>query len=195
MQTIIYLIRHGEVNNPQEIIYGRLSNYGLSEKGKLEAQKTAEFLEDKHIDEIYSSPLERATQTAEIIRTKLKLRTIHITDEITEVKTSYQGKKFNDLDKLQSEVYLKPLDPSDETIEQLAHRMEIFIKELLSKHQGKHLLVVSHGDTIMALKAVIKNTPLEFLPFKTDHYIQHAEVYQVTYEGNNLSIKEIFKPL
>src|SRR5258708_4717920 len=111
MQSTIYLIRHGEVHNPEGIIYGRLPNFGLSEKGKMEVEKTAEFLKNKEIDDIYASPLDRAKQSAEIIQNKLKLSTIQIADEITEVKTSYQGRKFIELDMLQSEVYLKPLDP------------------------------------------------------------------------------------
>jgi broad specificity phosphatase PhoE len=195
MQTTIYLVRHGEVNNPYGIIYGRLPNYGLSEKGKLQAQKTAEFLINKHIDEIYSSPLDRAKQTAEIIKKIVGVKTIHFSDDIIEMKTSYQGKKFSSLDKLQSEVYLKPLDQSDETIQQLADRMYTFVKELIKKHPGKNLVLVSHGDPIMALKAVIKHTSLEFIPFKTDHYVQHAEVYEITTEdNNNFSLEAVFVP-
>ncbi len=44
MVTTIFLIRHGEVDNPEDIIYGRLPNYRLSEKGEIQVKKTAEFL-------------------------------------------------------------------------------------------------------------------------------------------------------
>lgn len=193
MQTTIYLIRHGEVLNPDNILYGRLPNFGLSEKGKQEIEKSANFLKDKQIDELYASPLERAKESAEIIQKRLHIPTIHFSDEILEVRTSYQGRKFSELDALQSEVYLKPLKPSDETIEQIAQRMRFFLMELITKHKGKHITVVSHGDPIMALKAVIEHKPLEFYSFKTDngHYIQHGEVYQIT--GDNLDTLTLTK--
>ncbi|HVA96721.1 MAG TPA: histidine phosphatase family protein [Candidatus Acidoferrales bacterium] len=194
MQTTIYLIRHGEVHNPEGIIYGRLPNFGLSDKGKQELEKTADFLKDKTISQLYSSPLLRTKQSAEIIKNKLGIEEIQYSDLLIETGTSYEGRKFNSLDALQSDVYLKPLDPSDETIEQLAHRMQNFLNKLLATNNGKHIAVVSHGDPIMALKAVIKRTPLEFLPFKTDHYVQHGEVYEINENVGNLSIKQVFKP-
>ena len=196
MTTTIYLIRHGEVKNPDGILYARLPNFGLTALGKKEAQMDAEFLKDKQISAIYSSPLERTKQTAEIIQKELGLTEIYFSDQILETRTSYEGKKFSSLDKLQSEIYLKPLAPTDETMEDLAQRMMIFLNAVINKNEGKNVVIVSHGDPIMALKARIKNKtkPLEFLSFKTDNYIQHAEVYEITSEDNKLSLKAIFKP-
>jgi broad specificity phosphatase PhoE len=195
MQTIIYLIRHGEVDNPEKIIYGRLPNFGLTEKGKKQIENTAEFLKDKHIDKIYSSPMLRTRESAEIIQKKLHLFTVQIADEITEGLTAYEGKKVSDLDLLQSEVYLHPLSQTDETIQQLANRMQDFVKYLTEKHPGEHIVVLSHGDPIMAIKAVIKQTPLDFFSFKTDHYIQHGEVYEIIADKDQSSIKSVFKPV
>lgn len=195
MNTTIYFIRHGEVYNPDNIIYGRLPNFGLSDHGEKQIEETANFLLDKHIDVIYSSPLKRAKQTAEIIRAKLSIPTIHISEQILEIKTSYEGRKFSDLDELQSEVYLKPLSPSDETIVQIAARMEGFLKEMIETYSGKQIVVVSHGDPIMILKAIIEKNSLEFPFFKSGHYIQHGEVYKIiAVENNELTIKSIFKP-
>src|SRR6185437_2789969 len=139
MTTTIYLIRHGEVKNPDGIIYGRLPHFGLSALGKKQAEQTAEFLKDKKISEIYSGPLDRVKQTAEIIQKVLGLEEIHILDQITEVRTSYEGKKFKSLDKLQSEVYLKPLDPSDEKLDDIAQRMLIFLHGVINKNEGKQV--------------------------------------------------------
>jgi broad specificity phosphatase PhoE len=195
MTTTIYLIRHGEVYNPDKILYGRLPNFGLSEKGKKQLQKTAEFLKNSDISKIYSSPLQRALESAGIIKNELKLPEICITEEIIEVGTSYQGRKFASFDGLQSEVYLKPLSPTDETIGQIAERMHIFMNELLQQHAGEQIAIVSHGDPIMILKTALQKKKLTFEIFKTNDYIKHGEVYQVIAEDNNLSIKNIFKPL
>jgi len=194
MQTNIYFIRHGEVENPQGIIYGRLPNFGLSENGKKELEKTADFLLDKQITILYSSPLQRTKESAAIVQKKLQIPTIHITDVITETLSSYQGRKFRDLDKLQSEVYLKPLSPSDETIQQLAVRMKHFLQFLIKTYPGKNIAVLSHGDPIMALKAVVKNKSLSFYAFKTDKYIQHGEVYKIKAEAHKLIFTSVFKP-
>ena len=194
MQTSIYFIRHGEVNNPEKIIYGRLPNFGLTRRGEKQAEEAADFFNDKDIHAIYSSPLDRAKQTAEIIMKKLEIPVIHFSDQLIEVKSSYQGTKSSELDFLQSEVYLQPLDPTDETVEQIATRMMHFLNKITKVHNGKHIVAVSHGDPIMALKAAIKTGNFEFYAFKTDHYIQHAEVYKVSVEKNKLTIKEVFKP-
>ncbi len=93
MTTNIYLVRHGEVYNPKQIVYGRLPRFGLSEKGRVEIEKTAEFLSDKKIEAIYSSPLLRARQTAGIIQMRLKLPKIMLLKNLLEAKTSLEGKE------------------------------------------------------------------------------------------------------
>ncbi|HWY79166.1 MAG TPA: histidine phosphatase family protein [Candidatus Sulfotelmatobacter sp.] len=194
MQTIIYLIRHGEVHNPQGILYGRLPNYGLTKKGKQEIENAAEFLKNKQIDAIYASPLTRTNQSATIIQKKLSIPKITFDEHIIEVKTSYQGRKYNELDPLQSEIYFKPLDPSDETLEQITQRMKTFIEKLVEKHKGEHIIVISHGDPIMALKASIENKQLEFSIFRQGPYIKHGEIYQITADDKNkLSIQSVFQ--
>jgi broad specificity phosphatase PhoE len=195
MTTTIYLVRHGEVHNPEGTLYGRLPNFGLSVKGKQQLEKTAEYLKDKQISKIYASPLQRARESAEIIRNKLKLPETSISEEILEVRTSYQGGKFNALDPLQSEVYLKPLHPTDETIKQIAARMQKFINRLVQTNPGKNIAVVSHGDPIVILKTAIQNKELSFHIFKTNEYIKHGEVYEITSDDkNNLSVKSVFTP-
>jgi broad specificity phosphatase PhoE len=194
-QTTIYLIRHGEVHNPDGIIYGRLPNFGLTEKGRGQLNETAEFLQDKKISVLYASPLDRAKESAEIIKNKLNIPELHISKLLYETQTSYEGRKFYSLDRMQSEVYLKPLNPTDETIEQLAERMKQFIDEMIAKYNGETIAAVGHGDPIMAIKAVIKKRPLDFMSFKTDHYIKHGEVLEIIADGDHRSISEVFKPV
>lgn len=198
MSTTIYFLRHGEVYNPEGIIYARLPYFGLSNLGKKQLKQTATFLSDKNVESIYSSPLTRTIQSAGIIKKILNLETIHISKEILEVKTSYQGKKFSNLDQMQSEIYLKPLSPDDETLDDIAKRMKHFVDELIKKHENKTVAAVTHGDPIMVLRALIEKEPLVLSSIGKGgkiSYIQHGEVYQVTIDADkNLSIKEVFKP-
>ena len=65
--TTIHFIRHGEVHNPDEIYYGRLPGFYLSARGRLQAEATAQVLREQKLDAIFTSPMERAVETAEII--------------------------------------------------------------------------------------------------------------------------------
>jgi broad specificity phosphatase PhoE len=71
--TVVFLVRHGEVENPGGIRYGRLPGFGLSARGREQAQAAAEELKGKGARALVSSPLQRAVETAEIIGTALGL--------------------------------------------------------------------------------------------------------------------------
>ena len=58
--TVVHLLRHGEVFNPEKVLYGRLPGYRLSETGEAMAVAAAEWLADKGLTHVVSSPLERA---------------------------------------------------------------------------------------------------------------------------------------
>jgi broad specificity phosphatase PhoE len=195
MNTYIYLVRHGEVHNPELIYYGRLPNFGLSEGGKLEIAQTSEFLKTKKINTLYSSPLLRARQTAEIIKDKISLKEIHYSNQLLEVRTSYQGKLFADLDPFQSEVYLKPLSPDDETVAALAARMLNAVLTIQKKHPGQHIALVSHGDPLMSLAALIQKWELSFPSIRRGSYIKHGEVRRVTIDDQkHMTIESVFEP-
>lgn len=61
----LHLVRHGEVHNPDGILYGRIPGYRLSERGELMARVSAQSMQDAPVERLYASPLERAQQSAE----------------------------------------------------------------------------------------------------------------------------------
>lgn len=197
--TTIYLLRHGEVYNPYGILYGRLPKYRLSQTGKKEVSQTATFLKDKRIDAIYASPLLRAQQTAEIIRTTLNLPTKYISKSLLEVKTSFEGQRFASLSPDQSEVYLSSKRlRSDESIEQIAKRMHKLIEKLDELYNGQRFVLVGHGDPIMALQALVHNMPLTIPSIRTNKYfsyIKHGEVLKVLIgPDGSITIQSVFVP-
>lgn len=198
MTTTIYLIRHGEVHNPQGILYGRLSGYGLSAKGKNEIEQTAEFLNNTHIDLIFSSPLLRTKQTAEIIRSKLKLNKIYFSKSLLEVKTSYQGRFFAELSPDQSEAYFLP-QPTDETLEQVAKRLHLFKNHIIKNYRGKNIVAVSHGDPLMLFRAVESGLPIKFESIREEggfSYMKHGEVLELSFSDHRKTrIESLFKPV
>ena len=67
MPQTIHLVRHGEVENPKGIIYGRLPGFRLSERGRQQAAAAGRRLADADVGAIWASPLERAQETAQAI--------------------------------------------------------------------------------------------------------------------------------
>lgn len=198
MITNIYFVRHGEVKNPKNIWYGRSPKFGLSQKGKLEIGQTANYLVDKHIDVIYASSLLRTRQSAKIIKDKLKLSSIHFSRNLLEIKSSLQGQPFPYLASINFNVFAHfGSDIIGETVEDLAERMRKFISRIIKVHNGKAIIVVSHADPIMMVKAMIKELPIknESLRVGGEKYIQHGEIFLAEFEnGKPPTIRSIFKP-
>src|SRR5579864_9664303 len=160
MSTTIYLIRHGEVSNPDQIWYGRLPNFYLSELGKKQIEITANYLLDKNITAIYTSPLIRAKQSGEIIAKKLDSPPIIISQELNEIITSYEGKSLTITNAINDDFYFSPgRKKNDETMEEIATRMKQFVTNAVKKYYGKSIVAVSHGDPCMILSASINQLP------------------------------------
>ncbi len=62
--TIVHLVRHGEVFNPEQILYGRIPDYHLSSRGESMAARTAQVFKGHDVALLLSSPLERSRETA-----------------------------------------------------------------------------------------------------------------------------------
>lgn len=90
MERTIHLIRHGRVDNPGDVIYGRLPGFRLSELGRKQATSAAEFLAHRDIAAVWSSPLERAQETAEAIAGPHGLQIV-VDDRLIESGTDLEG--------------------------------------------------------------------------------------------------------
>lgn len=183
MKTRIYFVRHGEVHNPLKIWYGRLPFYRLSANGKQQIENTAEYLMDKNIDIIYSSPLLRARQSAEILRKKLGLSKVNFSKEILEVKSSLQGLPDAYLASINYDIFASSENKiTGETIEDLSQRVQRFIAKLVKLYKGKSIIVVSHGDPIMIVRAKNLSLPIinDSIRFGEKDYIKTGEVYLLT---------------
>jgi broad specificity phosphatase PhoE len=76
-ETVVHLVRHGQVENPRRVLYGRLPGYSLSTRGQAQAGLLARHFADVPLAAVLASPLERAQQTATPIAAThgLELRT------------------------------------------------------------------------------------------------------------------------
>lgn len=96
--TTVHLIRHGEVHNPEGVLYGRLPGYRLSDRGQAMARKVAEHLAGADRDRadvtvVVASPLERAQQTAAPIAEAFGLA-VRSDDRLIEAANYFQGLTF-----------------------------------------------------------------------------------------------------
>ncbi len=87
-------MRHGEVHNPDKILYGRLPDYHLSDKGRAQAQPVADWLADRDIVYVVASPLERAQETATPIAERRGLP-IDTDDDLIESMNIFQGQRVS----------------------------------------------------------------------------------------------------
>src|SRR3984957_15647468 len=91
--TVVHLLRHGEVDNPHGIIYGRLPGYHLSATGRLMAAAAADFFAERAVVALYCSPLERAQETARPVAERLGLPVV-TDDRLIESWNHFEGLKF-----------------------------------------------------------------------------------------------------
>ena len=73
MSQVVHLLRHGEVYNPDGVLYERLPGFALSARGIEQAEQAAEYLAERDIGYLVASPLERAQQTAQPLAAKVGL--------------------------------------------------------------------------------------------------------------------------
>lgn len=149
IRTIVHLMRHGEVHNPEGVLYGRLPDYHLSDLGKQMAERVAESLIGRDVTYLVASPLERAQETAQPAAKALKLDII--TDSrVIEAGNRFEGKTFGvgdgALKRPQNWWMLRnPLKPSwGEPYIEIAARMQAAIADAREAARGHEALIVSH---------------------------------------------------
>ena len=96
--TTIHFVRHGEVENPNHVLYERLPGFHLSNRGLKMACATAKYIatvpQMRTISAIYSSPLERTQETAQQIANALQISPIILDDRLIEAENNFRGKRI-----------------------------------------------------------------------------------------------------
>jgi broad specificity phosphatase PhoE len=147
--TTVHLLRHGEVYNPEHVLYGRLPGYRLSERGEAQAKTVAVALADEDITVLLASPLERAQQTAAPIAESHNLE-ILTEPNLIEAANFFEGKRVGVGDgALRHPRYwpklVNPFRPSwGEPYEQIAERMRAAVFRARELAAGHTAVCVSH---------------------------------------------------
>jgi len=147
--TTILFVRHADVHNPDDIVYGRLPRFGLSAIGREEAARTAAALQSAPITAIYSSPQLRARQTAAAIARLHPGVPVRVTRRLAEVKTGWQGTPNPIMAEKQFNFYRDRVNPDDEDVPDVLGRILAWTDRVLRRHLGETVVGVTHGDPAM----------------------------------------------
>ena len=156
--TTIYLVRHGVTSHTGQKLTGWMEGVHLTEDGKREAAATAEYLAEVPFKAIYSSPIDRTRETAEIIAARHEIE-VTITRGIGEVqygKWTNRSLKTLSRTKLWSTIQRWPSAvrfPEGETLREVQTRAVDEIERLREKHPDETICCVSHADTIKLIVA------------------------------------------
>ncbi|QLH10246.1 histidine phosphatase family protein [Nitrosarchaeum sp. AC2] len=162
MGSVIFL-RHGQAkNNIERILTGRTPNIPLTEKGIEQAEKTAKFVEQMNISAIYSSPIERAKHTAEIVAKHNSLDVI-TDDRLIELDMGkFTGVPYDEIFTSHGNVFMKfyngELEIAHngvETFSEVKKRVLSIVDHVIEKHPDQNVVLVTHMDPIKAMLATV----------------------------------------
>ncbi len=199
--TTVHLLRHGEVYNPEGVLYGRLPGFGLSDLGRAQAKLAAEYLARRPIGYIVSSPLERARQTAAPLADALGLDVA--TDEgLIEASNHLEGRavaggKGLFRDPRLFKYYLNPFRPSwGEPYEQIARRMAAAARAARDAAReigpSAEALCVSHQLPIVCARRFAEGKRLFHDPRRRQCSL--ASVTSLTFDGDAITAVEYSEP-
>ncbi len=152
---LFYLVRHGAFDNTKRIHAGRLP-LSLSEEGIQQAHKLRAYFKGKDIARIYSSPVKRARQTAEIIADSIL--PVYYDLRLAETFSAYQGMWYDGKINVE-DVYAHKKELGGEGFQDLQTRTMSFFNEVIKDGIG-NMIIVSHADPLWCLYLGIQNRPL-----------------------------------
>ena len=165
--TLVLFVRHGTTPTTGKVLPGRARGLHLSERGREQAQRAAERIaEVGKIAAVYSSPLERARETAAPIA-RLTKNTTRIERGLVECDFgAWTGQSLRRLMKKPewSQVQRSPSTfrfPAGESFVEMQTRMVSAVDAIRRRHPGRTVVCVSHADTIKAAVAHAAGTPLD----------------------------------
>jgi len=161
----VHLVRHGEVENPHGVLYGRIPGYHLSEAGRLMAKAAADFLAGRDITALWSSPLERALETAEPIGAELGLP-VEVDKRLIEPWNHFEGMRFGVGDgALRQPKHWRhlrnPFRPSwGEPYQEVAARVLAVVADVARAADGHEAVCVSHQLPIWVARRAVEHRRL-----------------------------------
>ncbi len=193
---MIIFLRHAQAkNNVERILAGRTEGFPLTQTGLQQAEKIVKFLKPLEISAIYSSPIERAINTAKIAAKNLNLE-IKTDPRLTEIDMGmFSGMFYEDMFTKHGNVFLKfyqdnPIIEKNgvEPFSNVKKRVLDMVDYCSKEHKGQNVLLVTHMDPIKAMLSTILHLKPESL---YELIIRNASLTILKKEQNNYSLAAI----
>jgi probable phosphoglycerate mutase len=159
----IIFLRHGQAtNNTERILSGRTPGVPLTDVGIKQAEQTAELLENMNISAIYSSPIQRAKHTAEIVG-KHNSIDVTIDDRLIELDMGkFTGVSYDEIFTSHGNIFMKFYNDEleiahngVETFADVKKRVLGIVNHVIEKHPDENVVLVTHMDPIKAMLSTI----------------------------------------
>jgi len=185
---MVLLVRHALVDACGRFLAGRQPGIHLNADGRQQVRDLATALAKMPVEAIYSSPLERALETAAALRTPS--RRLTITSDLDEIDFGdWTGARFEDLDRRPdwrtfNETRSRAVIPGGESMMDVQERISRCVEQAASRHDGL-IVLVSHGDVLRALVALVLGMTIDRM---TSFEIEPASVSALTRSGSGFSL-------
>jgi broad specificity phosphatase PhoE len=197
VRTTVHLVRHGEVYNPDGILYGRLPGYHLSELGRTMAERVAQTISDRDVTHVVASPLERAQETAQPTAKVFGLDVV--TDaRVIESGNVFEGRRFSVgggiLKRPSTWQYLwNPLRPSwGEPYKAVVARMMAAVYDARDTARGHEAVVVSHQLPVWITRLHVEGRPFVHNP--RNRQCTLCSLTSLTFEDDTLTTLRYSEP-
>ncbi len=196
-RTTVHLVRHGEVDNPGKVLYGRMPGFKLSPLGVQMADLTAAYLRDRDIVHLVSSPLERAQQTIEPLAEAARL-SVTLDDRVIEADNDFEGLTVgtNPKQLLHPRFWPKLVNPTKpswgEPYRDIATRMRAAIDDVRQIAEGHEAAIVSHQLPVWIARLDAEGRRLWHSPNQRECSL--ASVTSLTFRENVLTMVTYAEP-
>lgn len=208
-RTLVHLVRHGEVHNPEGVLYGRLEGFRLAERGEAMAERIANYFagtwapvgtrprERADVAVVVASPLERARQTAAPLAAEYSLE-VRIDADLIEAENHFEGLTFghgagSPLRPVHWPYLRNPLRPSwGEPYRAQVERMTRAIRVARSAAEGREAVLVSHQLPIWVTRRHLEGRRLFHDPRRRECTL--ASVTSLSFAGTTLVGLEYSEP-
>lgn len=190
-ETLVHLVRHGQVENPEGVLYGQLPGYHLSELGRRMAVRLAEYFADTPLTHLRCSPLERARETIAPLAEMRPDLPVEIDDRVIEAANVFEGKVFGGNNAALRDYKMfwhmrNPLIPSwGEPYKDIAARMDAAVQDAAAAAgDGGQALILSHQLPIWIARSNYEGRPFPHDPRKRETTL--ASVTTLTLHGRHV---------
>ena len=189
VETVVHLVRHGEVHNPKKLLYGRLPDFHLSSRGRSMAARTATSFKGKDVTYLAASPLERVQETAAPIA-EVVGQDIQTNRDLIESGNVFEGLRTKGLrsqllNPIRWRHMTNPLKPSwGEPYAEILERMRRAVDKARAEAEGHEAVLVSHQLPIVMVQRWAQGKPLPHSP--ATRKCDLASVTSLVFEGDTL---------